>query len=80
MGPADGPRGGVWDDVVAGKPVGGWSNYMYEGIRYTAYFHFNNAGPGSLEVTYDGGGIGFRGSIRDTVITGGEFPDNKRVP
>lgn len=64
-----------WEEIVDGAEVSAFAPYWYDGEKFTALFFFNCDGNyGRLEVTYDDGGQGFTGHIRDAVITGGEFP------
>lgn len=63
-----------WEAILQGEKVSADASYWYEGERFFADFQFNHAGPGTLLVTYDDGGVGFDGNIEDAQIVGGHYP------
>lgn len=57
-----------WQEIKEGERWGGESTYSYEGEEFTADWHFNCDGKGTLRVTYDDGGEGFIGDISEAYI------------
>jgi hypothetical protein len=59
----------VWKQIVAGKPIGRRGDaYHYEGERFACRWMFNGReGPGSLVVSYSGGGEGYVGTWQDAL-------------
>jgi hypothetical protein len=58
-----------WAAVKAGNPFSTCGDgYEYEGESFQDYWNLGGGLEGSLEVTYDDGGQGFVGSLRDAHI------------
>jgi hypothetical protein len=58
-----------WAAVVAGNPFSTYGDgYEYEGESFQDHWHLGGGLDGSLEVTYDDGGQGFVGSLKDADI------------
>ena len=75
-----GPRN--WKKIQDGKAWGtAGKTYYYEGERFSCYWDFNCRGePGSLVVSYSGGGDGYVGEWADVYVTEEYHADTSVAP
>jgi hypothetical protein len=58
-----------WRKIKRGKHFSDLGNgYSYDGVKFNDYWEFNEEFVGSCKVTYDGGSVGFEGSISECKI------------
>jgi hypothetical protein len=58
----------IWKKIRAGEQIClQGKGYSYEGEKFQDYWVFNSFWDGSLSVSYDGGGEGFRGDYEGAI-------------
>jgi antitoxin component YwqK of YwqJK toxin-antitoxin module len=58
-----------WEEILSGKSFSkDGEGYHYEGEKFSDWWSFQGGLDGGVEVTYDGGGVGFIGTLSDTEI------------
>ena len=59
-----------WIGILSGHAYRAESPYWYEGQRFTGDWCFDIAAEDALTVGYDGGGVGYQGSLDGAMING----------